>query len=58
MYSVMDNNVTYIFSTDISIVIFQNVWTEGIVFIHKAVTQKALVNTEFIHSKLQSNECP
>ena len=26
--------------------IFQNVWTEGTVFIHKAVTQKTFVNIE------------
>ena len=36
--------------------IFQNVWTEGTVFIHKAVTQKALVNTEVIYSKQQSDK--
>ena len=35
---------------------FQNVWTEGTVFIHKAVTQKAFVNTEVIYSKPQSNK--
>ena len=36
--------------------IFQNVWTEGTVVIHKAVTQKAFVNTEVIYSKRQSNK--
>ena len=35
--------------------IFQNAWTEGTVFIHKAVQQKAFVNTEVIYSKPQSN---
>ena len=36
--------------------IFQNVWTKGTVFIHKAVTQKAFINTEVIYSKPQSNK--
>ena len=37
-------------------ILFQNVWTEGTVFIHKAVTQKAFDNTEVIYSKPQSNK--
>ena len=36
--------------------IFQNVWTEGTVFIHKTVTQKAFINTEVIYSKPQSKK--
>ena len=36
--------------------IFQNVWIEGEVFIHKAVTQKAFVHAEVIYSKPQSNK--
>ena len=35
---------------------FQNVWIEGTVFNHKAVTQKTFVNTEVIYSKPQSNK--
>ncbi len=65
MYSVRDNNMWQIFSPGIIIgwtaeqemrFFFQNVWTEGTVFIHKAVTQKAFVNTEVIYSKPQSNK--
>ena len=36
--------------------IFQNVWTEGTVFIHKTVSQKAFVNTQVICSKPLSNK--
>ena len=58
MYSVRDNNMWQIFSPGIIIgwtaeqemrFFFQNVWSEGTVFIHKAVTQKAFVNTEVIY---------